>query len=133
MQQNNKYGIINIFGEVISSIVYESIKEIGNSKLSIETQSGKFIADLHGKQLSQLYEDIQFFQEGLCAIRLNGKWGFIDNKLHLVIPCVYDAIDSINYHFVYEYAEVISHGRSIFINKNGDEFEDIEKPDIINH
>ena len=133
IQQNNKYGIINIFGEVISSIVYESIKEIGNSKLSIETQSGKFIADLHGKQLSQLYEDIQFFQEGLCAIRLNGKWGFIDNKLHLVIPCVYDAIDSINYHFVYEYAEVISHGRSIFINKNGDEFEDIEKPDIINH
>ena len=36
------------------------------------------------------YDRVVFFSEGLCAVVLNGKYGFIDETGALVIPCKYD-------------------------------------------
>lgn len=122
IQQNNKYGIVNIFGEIISPTVYESIKEIGNSKLSIEAHNEKFIANIYGKQISKLYEDVRLYNESLCAVKLNGKWGFVNAQLQLVIQCIYNDV----HRFVNGYTLVNIQGRGILINQNGDEFEYVE-------
>ena len=35
-------------------------------------------------------ENLQDFSEGLCAIKQNGKWGYIDKKGNTVIDCIYE-------------------------------------------
>ena len=35
------------------------------------------------------YDDIYNFSEGLAAVRLNYKWGYIDNAGVEVVPCKY--------------------------------------------
>ena len=36
------------------------------------------------------YDDVGNFSEGLCIVKKNGKWGFIDMTGKEVIPCIYD-------------------------------------------
>jgi hypothetical protein len=37
-------------------------------------------------------EEVHVFSDGLAAIKKKEKFGFIDNKGNLVIPCIYDAV-----------------------------------------
>ncbi len=32
------------------------------------------------------------FEEGLAAVRLGGKWGFVDKAGQEVVPCRYDEV-----------------------------------------
>ena len=36
------------------------------------------------------YNELNSFSEGLAPVKKNGKWGFINTKGDLVIPCEYD-------------------------------------------
>ncbi len=38
------------------------------------------------------YDDARKFSNGLCAVKLNNKWGFVNEKGQLVIPCIYDEV-----------------------------------------
>ncbi len=35
------------------------------------------------------YDHVEPFYSGLAAVKLNGKWGFIDTNQNLVIPCIF--------------------------------------------
>ena len=37
------------------------------------------------------FEEVSKFSEGLAPIKQNGKWGYINTKGEVVIPCIYDA------------------------------------------
>ena len=73
---------------------YAVIKQSVNN--SIDTKSG--MIDKSGKVVVPIiYQDIYNFSEGLCAVELNNKWGFINNKNEMVIQC--------KYYLPYEYGD----------------------------
>ena len=63
-----------------------------------------------------------FFCEGLAAVKLNGKWGYIDEMGTEVIPFIYDMA----YSFEGEFAEVVLNGTFRYIDITGEIFEEIE-------
>ena len=69
------------------------------------------------------YNHVYRFSEGLAAVELNGKWGYIDKTGKEVIPCKYDGA----YKFsdglavVYIYIGLYFRGKYGFIDKTGKE------------
>ena len=55
------------------------------------------------------------FKEGLARVERNGKYGFIDEKGSLIIPCIYDDVSSFNEGL----ASVKRNGKYGFIDKKG--------------
>ena len=43
-------------------------------------------------ELAKKYDYAWNFSEGLAGVKLNGKFGFIDNTGKQVVPCVYDDV-----------------------------------------
>lgn len=57
---------------------------------------------IHGYGEQSIYQAFKGFGNGLAAVKKNGKWGFINNKLIEVIPCKYDSCS-----FAYPYLEEV--------------------------
>lgn len=55
---------------------------------------------VHGNQQDPSFENIQGFGNGLCAVKKNGKWGYVDTKIQEIIPFKYDSCGT-----VYPYLE----------------------------
>lgn len=65
-----------------------------------------------------VYENLfGWFCEGLAAVKLNGKYGYINRKNETVIPFIYDDANM----FWGHKAEVKLNGRTFFIDKMGNE------------
>ena len=56
------------------------------------------------------------FSEGFASVKSNDKWGFIDTKGKMVIPCVYDYARS----FSKGFASVESNEKWGVINQSGE-------------
>ena len=65
--------------------------------------------------ISFKYDDVWDFSEGLVAVKLNGKWGFIDKSGNEVVPLKYDWAGS----FSEGLAPVSLNGKYGYINKSG--------------
>ena len=65
--------------------------------------------------ISFKYDDVWDFSEGLVAVKLNGKWGFIDKSGKEVVPLKYDWAGS----FSEGLAPVRLNGKYGYINKSG--------------
>ena len=37
-----------------------------------------------------VWEEADYFREGLAAVRRGGKWGFIDRRGELAVPCIWE-------------------------------------------
>ncbi|MGC8866642.1 MAG: WG repeat-containing protein [Elusimicrobiales bacterium] len=62
----------------------ELIKDMTGGGVGFFNRKGDMI-------IPKIYEDAKgFSDEGLCPVKLNGKWGFINNKNKTVIPFKYD-------------------------------------------
>lgn len=69
-----------------------------------------------GVVISPIYEDVKSnFTEGLAAVKLHGKWGFIDPNGHEAIPFLYDDINP----FSEGYAAVALNAKYGIIDKSG--------------
>lgn len=84
---NDKWGYIDRNGNFVIEPIYD---EILYDKNYILLKSGcKWIlSDLEGNILKNLpYEELDFTKtaEGLMPVKLNNKWGFVDEKYNLVI------------------------------------------------
>ncbi|MCC9043808.1 WG repeat-containing protein [Myroides sp. M-43] len=101
VEKNNKYGFMNIEGEIIIPIQYDDVNAF-NDKTDL------------------LPTDLLF------AVKQNDKWGFVDIKNKIVIPFMYDGV---NGPFSYGIAPVYLDGalglinlknekKSKFVNKN---------------
>lgn len=84
-----------------------------------------FFSDVHGflygNQKDNLYvfEDAKTFSSGLAAVKLDGKWGYINHDFNIVIPCQYDTADPFNGSLAYVEED---HGElqiSSYINRYG--------------
>ena len=73
-----------------------------------QTKNGKVV-------ISCKYDDITGFSQGLSAVKLNEKWGYIDTNGKVVIPFKYDNAGG----FFGELAWVKLDWEKFFIDKNG--------------
>lgn len=62
------------------------------------------------------YSAVDVFNEGLALVKRNGKFGYINEAMEEVIPCIYDKADS----FMHGIAIVESGDKSGALNKKGD-------------
>ena len=62
--------------------------------IAVNTEAGiGYFMDSEGSFLfGRQFEGVGSFSEGLAGVQQNGKWGFINTKGEVVIPCVYDGM-----------------------------------------
>lgn len=65
--------------------------------------------------LKPIYDDIKPFSEGLAAIQLNNKWGFVNKLGEIVVSPQYLYVEK----FAYGYAKVQKGAKEGFIDKSG--------------
>ena len=68
-------------------------------------------------ELIKQYNELRSFSEGLAAVKKNDKWGYINTKGDLVIPCEYDGYPR---EFSEGLAPVDKNGKWGFINTKGE-------------
>ena len=64
------------------------------------------------------YDSITEFHRGLCAVKQNGEWGFVNTKGEIVIDIVYDSVHPFTEDSI---ALVMKNGKYMFINYSGEE------------
>lgn len=74
----------------------------------------KYIIDESGRQIFCATK-AHYFCEGLCAVQVGGKWGFLNTSGKIVIPCQYDDV----WNFKNGTAAVKFNDKYGLINKNG--------------
>lgn len=75
------------------------VTETGNEVIwlaKVEIKGSPAIIDINGNYVvsPEIYEKIDFnwFSEGLCPVKRNGKWGYVDTTGKEVIPCKWEAV-----------------------------------------
>ena len=124
MPDNGKMGYIDKSGNIIIAGKYDRaylfsdglgrIEEDGQNSPPNSRRVG-FI-DKQGTQVIDFFDGAEDFSEGLAAVRVNWKWGFIDMTGDIVIPPVYGLVDS----FSEGYTSVeCENDKYAFIDKTG--------------
>ena len=67
--------------------------------------------------IDKQFDGVSSFSNGLAKVKQNGKWGFVNTKGEIVIPCVYD--DGDVYSFSEGLAKVKQNGKWMIIDSNG--------------
>ncbi len=75
---------------------------------------------IHGYGKESIFEDFKGFNNGLAAVKRNGKWGFINKKIKEQIPCKYDSCGIVYPYLeeVFEYDNQKNVVKIAYINRN---------------
>jgi|SRR6185503_4851876 len=88
----------------------------GFAKVMLKDTRKWGVIDKTGKEIvAPKYDEMDFFSEGMMAVKLDDKWGYIDNKGKEVIPCKYGFAGR----FSMGRALVQSDGEMVHIDKKG--------------
>ncbi len=112
---SGKWGFINTQGEIIVKPQFDWASSVigGIAKVS---KDGKYtLINNRGKQITDWFDRIFFFSDGLAVVAKDGKWGYIDINGHIVIPLQYDRA----FAFTDGRAMVIKGDKQFFIDKQG--------------
>ena len=118
-------GIIDITGNPITSMDYNIIIPIGGGLANANRNGEWCFIDNKGEviQKHNYGWDVNEFSNGRAAVKLDGKYGFINNEGTLVIPCKYDDIEIPGWNGVLgfngTFAKVMDNGHSYYIDKEG--------------
>lgn len=164
----NKVGIINRNGEmVIPSNQYGVWVNVDNDSTYIivegndDDEDGWFVTNKKGDIIGQTYDSIlSGFKNGLCAVKIKEKWGYIDKSGKLSIDTIYDyarvftkngiarvrkgdehffidksgnrlfSVDSTITGFVCNRAAVMLNGELCFVNSKGKKVFTIDADDV---
>ena len=69
-----------------------------------------------------IYESVEWFTEGLAAVRSKGKWGFVDAKGKVVVKPEYDKV----FDFLGGQAGVVIRGDCTVIDRGGKRLAPLE-------
>lgn len=90
---------------------------VRNSTIMAQTMEGYILLGLDGKQIGDMvYEDVRHFADKTyAAVKIDGKWGFIDNQGQLVLEAEFEDAKS----FQNGYAPIKKNGKWGYIDMNG--------------
>jgi len=85
--------IINTNGEFVSNFEKHECVYCDNDIIRIKKHDGfSFYNIKTGKQIGKLYVKANKFKNGLCAVKIENKWGFINTEGRLVVSPSYDEV-----------------------------------------
>ena len=118
IRSNNKWGVLNIYGEEIIPISYSQI--ISDEAIIYTRNPGKHgkwsLFDYYGFSKTKLkYDSVTPISEGRIAIKRNNKWGFLDRYGIEVIAPIFDKVNT----FKNGLAVVTFFGEDGIINRSG--------------
>lgn len=95
---NRKYGCLNQKCVEVLPPIYDFIFDFSSGFSIVIDQNQKYgLINIEGVFVLPLnYDLIKTFEDGLAIISQNGKCGFIDTKLNIVVPIIYDKVDPFN-------------------------------------
>lgn len=119
LEENEKYGVINGFGDIILDFKYDDIVGIidGQYELIYVIFNGKSaLFDKKGNNvIPPQYDLIGIFKEGLSAVNLDNKYGYIDINNNVILPFIYDHATM----FIDGKAKVEINNQKFIIDKTG--------------
>jgi hypothetical protein len=120
VMQNDKYGYIdNETGKEITPIEYYNALDFKNGLAKVQIYDEAYDEYMLWNYIDKTgkvkYDEIEMFEEGLAAVKLNGKWGFIDTTGKEIIPSQYDEVEK----YRKGLAAVKLNGKWGLINKTG--------------
>lgn len=116
INEYEKYGVMNLEGEIAVPFSYDYVSQYNYGIACAEKDGETFYIDKAGNRVwDETYEDIRVFQEELGAVKIDDQWGFIALNGDVMVPCQYDDVKS----FVGGMAAVKEKGKWGFIDKNG--------------
>jgi len=83
----------------------------------IENKFGFYNHNSQRLVIPTIYDNVWKFTEGLAAVCIQGKWGYIDKTGRTVIPLQFDDAEQ----FHNGRARVVKEGRTFYIDRNGNE------------
>ena len=122
VKKGDKWALINRKGEQVTEFIYDDVCRNSQGLCSVNKMIGVkegerfFFLDEKGERISEhSYEGIKAFEgKEMCAICLDGKWGYIDREENLKIECSYEDCGS----FANGYAAVKENGLWGYIDEN---------------
>lgn len=114
----DEYVLYNLDGAEVCKRGWSRIVPPGSSGAAVKTVSGwEFIDEAFDTiiKFPSCYDWVEFFSEGMAAVKRAGKWGFIDDELIEVIPAAYKNVGA----FSEGLAAVEMDGNWGFIDKQG--------------
>lgn len=94
MNDKGRYALMNNTGEFLTDFVYDFIYSGSEEGLFEVKRNGKHgHIDLQGREIIPcLYDEGNYFSEGVAAECLNEKWGMVDYFNNTIIPFEYEGI-----------------------------------------
>ena len=122
VKENGKWYLIDFQGNRLSKPYLSFVEDdagmvFRNGVAFAQTDTGYVMLDQDGHQIGeQVYEDARCFSdESYTAVKLGGKWGYIDNQGEVIIEPEYENAKA----FKVGYAAVCKDGRWGYINERG--------------
>lgn len=86
-----KYVMVDGSGKQIGTLVFEDAKLFSSAAPTAVKMDGKWCyVDIAGEKISdKTYNEARPFANGLAAVCINGKWGFIDETENIVIEPIF--------------------------------------------
>lgn len=123
VRQNDKWALIRRNGEMLTEFIYDDVALNSNGICSLHkiaaVKQGEtyFFVNTDGERISdQNYDVVKAFEtNGMCAVCVEGRWGYIDEEENLLIPYEYEEANP----FSNGYAAVCENGVWGYIDENG--------------
>ena len=131
----DQWGLLDASGKEIVPCENDYIFPFSEGLATFKDKDGKYgFYDKKGAvalDLGKEYDELEYFSDGLCAVKKNGKYGYIDKKGKLVIPCKFDEVDI----FIRGLARIyktdkLGNRRIGLINKKGKQVTPVQYSDI---
>lgn len=134
VQQNGKWTLLDNDGNQLISESFDNIKQdekgivYRNSRLFVEQGGKYYMMDKEGNKIvDTAFQDVKIFNgDGYAAVKIKGKWGFIDQAGEIVIEPKYEDARS----FANGYAAVKDGDLWGFINEKDELFIDYKFTDV---
>lgn len=107
----------NQFKDVLTLQAFDARPFFGNAAIVNRDGRSYVVINRKGETVKPLppIQDLNFYGEGLIAIKLARKWGYMDEKANITIPCIYDSVSQ----FMGGYATAMYDGKWGVIDKSG--------------
>ena len=97
VNDENKYGIVNLSGDIVLENKYQKIKNIYSEKyVVIEDGEEQLIDKQSNVILTEGYEEIKQIASSGIIFKKNNKFGLMDFEGNIVIDATYDELEEIN-------------------------------------